>query len=161
MKHISRRSLRLWGRRRSCRSALPLSGRLTLKGLMHTWLARQKYGHTCKRTWDPAASNIETLHVPAGPVNGQGSFSWVAPDILQCSFEAHFPPDTVKLGTSERQIVLLGGKAFIEDGPLAQFIGMHQDFPAPEIFLLRPELSTSPKQQHLLQHVSKASGHSP
>ena len=34
-------------------------------------------------------------------------------------------PDTVRLGTAERQIALLGGKAFIEDGPLAQFIGMH------------------------------------
>lgn len=34
-------------------------------------------------------------------------------------------PDTVRLGTAERQMALLGGKAFIEDGPLAQFIGMH------------------------------------
>ena len=38
-------------------------------------------------------------------------------------FEAHFVPNSVKLGTSERQIVLLGGKACIEEGPLAQFTG--------------------------------------
>lgn len=40
-----------------------------------------------------------------------------------CSFQEHFPSNRVKLGSGERQIVLIGGKACIEDGPLAHFAG--------------------------------------
>ena len=43
-------------------------------------------------------------------------------------FEAHFALDAVKLGTSEHQVVLLGGKPCIEEGPLAQFIGEPSPF---------------------------------
>ena len=52
----------------------------------------------------------------------------IAVDILVRRFQAHFAPDTIGLGTSVRKVVLLGGKAFVEDGPLALFIGKVQDF---------------------------------
>ena len=51
----------------------------------------------------------------------------IACHIFDRRFQAHFAPDTIDLGASERKVVLLGGKAFIEDGPLAPFIGNVQD----------------------------------
>ncbi|BDA42983.1 hypothetical protein COCOBI_03-8760 [Coccomyxa sp. Obi] len=38
------------------------------------------------------------------------------------SFREHFPPNRLKLGSGERQVVLVGGKPCIEDGPLAHFV---------------------------------------
>ncbi|EIE24391.1 hypothetical protein COCSUDRAFT_61816 [Coccomyxa subellipsoidea C-169] len=38
------------------------------------------------------------------------------------SFEEHFPVNRVKLGPGERQVVLVGGKPCIEDGPLSHFV---------------------------------------
>ncbi len=49
-----------------------------------------------------------------------------------CSFEEHFPVNRVKLGAGERQIVLVGGKPCIEDGPLSHFVGELPELLAPQ-----------------------------
>lgn len=42
----------------------------------------------------------------------------------RCRLSAHLLPGLLQLGHAERQVLLVGGQPFIEDGPLANFSGL-------------------------------------
>ena len=56
-------------------------------------------------------------------MHSQAQTLGIAVDIVEHRFQAHFVPGAINLSTPVRKGVLLGGRAFTEDGPLAPFIG--------------------------------------